>query len=518
MSFFKRLSIICTLLLIVAVVATAQTSRQRSRSLPRPAAAEPQPTPEPVRRPLPPKESKPPLPLAIVSGQTITTADIDPRAREEVDNIEERIAEAPRQILELQINTELLNLEARKRRMTSQQLYDLEVTRRITDPSEAEIKKFIESNHEQLENTDAATLRSEVISLIRSDREARISEEFVRRLRSVYPVVLGADVSTPNLNQSAVVATVAGKPVMAAVIIERLKPAIYKLRLSAYEIRRGALERTINDLLLIAEANRRSVGPEEIVRTEISEKTRTPTEADVAKFYSENKTRINGDLNSVRNQIAEYLLELERRRLEQALSDRLRQGADVRLLIAEPERPHQLISVDDDPIRGEAKAPVTVVEFTDFQCPACASMHPILEDVLKTYGNKVRFVVRDFPLSQHVNARKAAEAANAAHAQGKFFEYAALLFKRQNALDVPSLKKYATELGLDRKRFDAALDSGTYAAEVKHDIEEGEIYGIDSTPTIFVNGLKLRTLSAEGLRTAIDHALAATSSKQTPPN
>src|SRR4030095_5245621 len=167
----------------------------------------------------------------------------------------------------------------------------------------------------------------------------------------------------------------------------------------------------------------------------------------------------------------------------------LRKGADIRWLITEPPQPVQLISVDDAPVRGDANAAVTIVEFTDFQCPACAAMHPVLDEVLKTYGSKVRLVVRDFPLTMHANARKAAEAANAAHAQGKFFEYIALLFKRQKALAVPSLKKYATELGVDRATFDAALDGGTFAAEVRHDISDGEVYGVNSTPTIFVNGV-----------------------------
>jgi protein-disulfide isomerase len=130
----------------------------------------------------------------------------------------------------------------------------------------------------------------------------------------------------------------------------------------------------------------------------------------------------------------------------------------------------------------------------------------VLEEVLKSYGNKVRFVVRDFPLTQHEFARKAAEAANAANAQGKFFEYIAVLFKNQKALDTPSLKKYASEVGLDRARFDVALDRGTYAAEVKKDIDDGEMYGVGSTPTIFINGIQLRILSAEGLRAAIDRA------------
>jgi len=192
------------------------------------------------------------------------------------------------------------------------------------------------------------------------------------------------------------------------------------------------------------------------------------------------------------------------------MTEKLRKGASVRLLISEPQQPVQVISEDDDPSLGPATATVSVVEFTDFQCPACAAMHPVLEEVQKVYKEKVRFVVRDFPLTMHANARKAAEAANAAQAQGKFFEYTALLFKRQKALDVPSLKKYATEIGLNRAAFDAALDSGKYAAEVQHDVSDGEVYGVNSTPTIFVNGVVLRTLSAEALRAAIDRALGAT--------
>ncbi|MCA1605619.1 MAG: DsbA family protein, partial [Acidobacteria bacterium] len=231
--------------------------------------------------------------------------------------------------------------------------------------------------------------------------------------------------------------------------------------------------------------------------------------AEVAKFYAENKAKIPGELAAVSGQIASYLEQQDRQRLERAFSERLRKGADIRLLISEPALPVQAISVDDDPVRGDANAPVTIVEFTDFQCSSCAAMQPILEEVLKSYGPKVRLVVRDFPLAMHANARKAAEAANAAHAQGKFFEYTALLLKRQNALDVPSLKKYASELGLDRVRFDAALDGGKYAAEVRHDIDDGELYGVDSTPAIFVNGIALREMSVEALRALIDRGLVA---------
>lgn len=498
-------------LFLINVVGLAQTPRRRGTRRPAsvppagsqpPAAAEAAPTPSATRAPVAP------IPLAILNGQTITTADLSPQVRPEVEALDERIAVARQQVLDIQINTALLESEATKRRITPQQLYELEIARKIGQPSAAEIDKFIQDHRDQVAQADPATIREQVASYIQGEREGTITDEFIKRLRVAYPVVVVASANAVTLPANAVVVTVGGRPITAGVIDERLKPIIYKLRLNTYQLARQAVEVTVNDLLLLAEATRRNVPPEEIVRKEISEKLHPPTDAEVAKFYADNKTRIPDELATVRNQIASYLQEQERSRLEQELSNRLRTGANLRYLISEPVLPVQSISVDDDPVRGDANAAVTIVEFTDFQCPSCAAMQPILEEVLKSYGNKVRLVVRDFPLTMHANARKAAEAANAARAQGKFFEYTALLFKRQNALDVPSLKKYASELGLDRARFDAELDGGKYAAEIKHDIDDGQMYGVDSTPAIFVNGVALREMSNEALRALIDRGLA----------
>lgn len=449
-----------------------------------------------------------PVQLATVNGQTISSSDLDPSVKEELESTETRIAEARRTVLNVQINTILLEVEAQRRRISSHRLYELEVVRRIPTPTTAQIKKFLDENRAQFEGMDPAEAAPQAEALMHDQFESKLADDLVSRLRKAIPVVMGVDVNTPNLPPQAVVATIGGQPLMGAVINERLKPVTYKIRSSAYQAAKQLADQTIDDILLIAEANRKQVTPEEIVRKEISEKVKSPTDAEVEKFYNENKARINGDLSTVRNQVVSYLQNEDRKRLEKELSTRLRKGADIRWLISEPIAPVLNISVDDDPSRGDVNAPVTLVEFTDFQCPACAAMQPVLEEVLQSYGNRVRFVVRDFPLSQHQNARKAAEAANAANAQGKFFEYTALLFKRQNALDVASLKKYASEIGLNRAKFDAALDSGTYQDEVKHDIEDGEMYGVGSTPTIFINGVQLTVLSADGLREALDRALA----------
>lgn len=484
----------------------AQRRRGPRRTAPTPPATTPtpQPTPTPV---VPPRQPKAPVALAIVNGQTITTADLDPRIRAEIDALDDKIAQARSDMVDVALNTILLELEARKRKLTTQQLYNVEVSRRVVEPTAAEITRFIEDNRGQVEVGDDDASRKQVAELLRARRAAMQQEEFVRRLRKLNPVVMGVDINSPTVTPTSVLVTIAGQPLAAAPLLEKLKVPIFKLRMDTYELERAAVARLIADTLVLAEAQRRNVAPEVLLRTEVSEKAHRPSDAEVEKFYTENRKEIRGELSAVQNQLAEFLEERDKQRLERELNERLMKSANVRWLMQEPAAPKLLISVDDDPSRGPVNAPVTIVEFTDFQCPACGGMHPILETVLQSYGNKVRFVVRDFPLPIHEHARKAAEAANAAHAQGKFFEYAALLFKNQNALDVPSLKKYASELGLDRARFDAALDKGTYAEEVQRDLMAGEEYGVDQTPTIYVNGVVLGTLSEEALRAAIEKAL-----------
>lgn len=501
---------IAPLLLIVSLwFATPGQTAKRRGAVRKPnvtTTPQPQPVAQPTPNPQPPRPPAAPTSLVVINGQTFTTADLDPALRQELERLDDKIAEARRSVLDLQINTTLLDVEAKKRRIDTHRLYELEVSSRVPTPTPAQIKKFIDDNRQEFEGFNPEVANRQAAAYLHDEAENKLADDLVNRLRKSNPVVIGVDINSPNLNPAAVVATIAGQPVKAETLLERLKPIIYRMKLEAYEVTKQRAEQMVDDTLLLEEARRRQVGPEQIIRTEVSDKVRDPTEEEVAKFYSDNKARISGDLNSVRNQVALYLQNESRQRLEKDLSARLRKSANIQWLITEPPQPIQNVSVDDDPARGDVNAPVTVVEFTDFQCPACAAMHPILDEVLKSYGNKVRFVVRDFPLNQHEYARKAAEAANAANAQGKFFEYVTLLFKNQKALDVPSLKKYASEVGLDRARFDAALDRSVYAAEVQKDVTDGEMYGVGSTPTIFINGVQLRTLSTEGLKAAIDHA------------
>jgi protein-disulfide isomerase len=190
----------------------------------------------------------------------------------------------------------------------------------------------------------------------------------------------------------------------------------------------------------------------------------------------------------------------------------LRRASKVEVNLTAPESPSFTIATDDQPLKGNAKAVVTIVEFTDFECPSCARQHPILDRIVSEFGDRVRLVVRDFPLSQHANARKAAEAAEAAREQGKYWEYAAVLFRNQSALGVEKLRQYASELGLDRARFDASLDSGKFAEKVQRDVMDGNKLGINGTPTIYINGKRVSDNSYENVKSVIEASLKAEAS------
>jgi len=151
-------------------------------------------------------------------------------------------------------------------------------------------------------------------------------------------------------------------------------------------------------------------------------------------------------------------------------------------------------SVDDDPSQGSKDASVTIIEFSDFECPYCARFYSqTMPQIRMNYidTDKVKFVYRDFPLDFHQYAKKAAEAAECADEQGKFWEFHDKLYENQNALDNESLKQYAKDMGLKTDQFNTCLDSGKMTQEVLKDLEDGSSYGVTGTPTLFINGIKV---------------------------
>jgi protein-disulfide isomerase len=520
----NRISFLAVVLISVVALTAVSAQSPRRRTPARSAASKPTPptTPVPAAQPTEPAELAPAT-LAVVNDITITTADIeaqvsatilndpDPYLRAFYQDREKEIKAARQRALDSRIGSLLVAAEAKKRGQTTEEFLNREVNNKIPTSSEAEIKAAYDGNRDQIGNADLEKVRPDIINFLREQSRQELYLALMNRLKMTNSVVKHADVNAPSLAPGTVLAAVNSEPIRIEAINERMKAYVYKLEMRIYAAQKLVLDRRINDLLLVADANKRNIGPEEIVHTEITEKLKPPTEAEIAKFYDENKERIKTDLAAARNDIANYLQQQQQEKLETALSEKLRAGAKVQMFLKEPEPPIINVSAANGPSRGDPQAAVTIIEFTDFQCSACGAMYPVMEDILKSYGNRVRFVIRNFPLTlAHANAFRAAQAASAANAQGKFWEYIDLLFKNQSALDVDSLKKYATQVGLDRKRFDAEFDSGKYDTEIRRDMEDGEMYGIEGTPTIFINGVILTPtqFSADGLRAAIERAFA----------
>ena len=205
----------------------------------------------------------------------------------------------------------------------------------------------------------------------------------------------------------------------------------------------------------------------------------------VRAFYDSQKAQIPQSFEQISPKIKEYLQSQAVEKAKRTYLDSLR--AKYRATVAvEPLR--EAVGVSG-PERGPASARVTIVEFSDFECPYCGRFTPVLKQVLAAYPTQVRLVYRYMPISSiHPDAQKAAEAAVCANDQAKFWEMHDTLFSEQSTLDVASLKEKAKRLGLDSDKFDSCLDSGQAAALVKSDLSEAQRLGLEATPASFVNG------------------------------
>jgi len=255
-----------------------------------------------------------------------------------------------------------------------------------------------------------------------------------------------------------------------------------------YEHRRQVVEQLINDMLLDQEAAKRSISRDELLRVEVTDKAAEIPDADVTAFYEQNKVSMGGRPldDDLRVQIRQFLGQQRRAFAHQTFVKQLREGVNVEVLLDAPRV--NIVVADGEPAKGPANAPVTIVEYSDFQCPYCAKVGPTLERIAQAYPDKVRIVFRDFPLPMHPEAQPAAEAAKCAQEQGQFWAYHDKLFLSQAQLGGESYKKFAEELGLDAQRFAACYDEGKYRQDVMVATRDGQQHGVTGTPAFFVNG------------------------------
>jgi protein-disulfide isomerase len=282
-------------------------------------------------------------------------------------------------------------------------------------------------------------------------------------------------------------ATVNGRPVSQAEVEAHSQGRLIQLQTQEYALKRQALDDAIDQILLEQESARRGVTVPALVESEIEGKIRAVTDDQVEAVFETTKDRYIGKaedeaLSQVKNNLRQARISMRR-------AEFLKQLRDRSTIAIHLDPPRQKIKADDTRAKGPSNAPVTIVEFAEFQCPYCAQSAGTLKQLEEKYGDKIRVVFRDFPLvGFHQFAAKAAEAASCANEQGKFWELFDKLFANQSNLKVPALKQYAAELKLDATRFDQCLDSGKYSKVWQQDTDEGSQYGVTGTPTFFING------------------------------
>jgi protein-disulfide isomerase len=285
-------------------------------------------------------------------------------------------------------------------------------------------------------------------------------------------------------SRSAVVAVVAGTCITAEEVDAAIARRMPQGRADDYNLKLSTLEGLIGARLLELEAKARGVKIDQLARAEIDGKVAPVTEAEVEEMM----VRIRREAPAENVEVARVRQALNDRRLAErklAFVQQLRERAEVDVRL---QPPRALLAADKGPSRGPRHAPVTIVVYSEFECPFCARSSLVLKEIEGRYGDKVRIVFRHFPRPMHQHAAKAAEAAMCAEDQGRFWELHDKLFASQPALAVADLKRYAVEVGLDAEAFGRCLDSGRRAEAVAAEAAEGARHGVQRVPTFFVNG------------------------------
>lgn len=295
---------------------------------------------------------------------------------------------------------------------------------------------------------------------------------------------------------------------------QSIQPELTKVDRERFRLIEQKLNQMIGDRLLAAEAKKRGITVDELLKQEVNAKTPKVTDQELDTFMAQNRARLpQGDDAELKLKIWEYLRE---QKTTQQKSDYIRalgQKAGVAIYLNDPTA----VAIDAGKgfIRGEKNAPVSIVEFSDFQCPFCKAATTTMHQIMAQYAGKVRWVFRDFPIaSLHPLANRAHEAARCAAEQGKFWEYHDVLFQKSPQLAPDSLKQYARDLKLDGDSFDRCLEAGKYQAAIAADIEEGQRLGVSGTPAFFINGrLLVGAQPATAFQQVIDGELSKQSAK-----
>ncbi len=287
-----------------------------------------------------------------------------------------------------------------------------------------------------------------------------------------------------------------------------LEKQLFRMEENMFRYKEMYLNDMIDNKVIELEAKATKKNPAELVTQEVASKIKPVTDEEVVAFGKE-KGVTPDQMSKFKDRIKQYLAAQREAEARKTFAKTLRDKYKVTLKIKKPKGKVVEVKVnDDDASKGSKSAKVTVVEFTEFQCPFCKRASGNYDSIVKTYGDKVRYVFKHFPLPMHERAHKASEAAQCMNDQGKFFEYHDKLFANNTALTDADFSKYVTEVGGDVVKFEDCFKKEKYKAKVDKDMADAQKYGVSGAPTYFINGnMVVGAVSFDELKQTIDSAM-----------
>lgn len=307
-----------------------------------------------------------------------------------------------------------------------------------------------------------------------------------------------------------VVASVGGEKITEKEFLKGIEADLYEAELKVYEIKFARLQSMLLEKFMSKDPNKKNLSNDEYLAKYIAKEIKI-SDKDIQKFIADRqipKEQINPEITG---KIKEYL-EMEQKKVsvDKWLAEQVNK-AQVEVYIQKPKRPVFDVNIADAPAKGSADAKVTIVEYSDFQCPFCSKATKTIAEVEKKYGSKVRVVFKNFPLPFHNQARLAAEAGACAYSmdQKAFWKMHDAMFADQTKLGREDLLATAKKIGLKEEEFKSCLDAHKFASKVDADLKEGQDLAIKSTPTFFINGKLLSGAQpVEAFSEVIDEELA----------
>ncbi|HSB61238.1 MAG TPA: thioredoxin domain-containing protein, partial [Vicinamibacteria bacterium] len=470
---------------------------------------------------------------AIVNGQEILQSELEQGLQDYVERLKEEVYQHRQRKLDEILADRLIAREAASRGISKQQLLEREVHSKLTI-EHGDYQKLYDQFAETLLGGEEQK-RETIRQYVKYDSRLRSRQDFAGRLKKKYPVELffppdpsqkPTDRGSPTQAQTgdriqtggespaarqasppaqvewpteypAVVAQIGDDRILDRDLEEALRVRLYRLRGAVYLQKKRRLEERVQQLLLKTAADERGLTVEALLQSQVYKKLAPVTDGEIHQYYVQNQETLRATEQEARDNIRGYL-EFTRGHAARAdYLEQLRATSEIEIFLQEPERQRtKFVDLEEYPSLGPGDAPVTIVQFNNYQCPVCTVIHPFLQRAMEAFPGKIRIVVRNYYEPFQAVAHLAAQAAQCARRQGRFWEYHQQLLENAQALTPQDLKIYAARIELDPATFNRCLDRGEAIPGLLHDIEDSLRYEAIEGPSLFVNGLPYADLGS----------------------